>query len=47
MKRLFDHRRIIAFALCVFMVLPLCACTDDEPVQKQIFAMDTIMNITA
>ena len=47
MKRLFDHRRIIAFALCIFMVLPLCACTDDEPVQKQIFAMDTIMNITA
>lgn len=47
MKRLFDHRRIIAFALCVFMVLPLCACTNDEPVQKQIFAMDTIMNITA
>lgn len=47
MKRLFDHRRIIAFALCVFMVLPLCACTNDEPVQKQLFAMDTIMNITA
>lgn len=29
------------------MVLPLCACTNDEPVQKQIFAMDTVMNLTA
>lgn len=47
MKRLFDHRRIIASALCIFMVLPLYACTNDEPVQKQIFAMDTVMNLTA
>lgn len=29
------------------MVLPLYACTNDEPVQKQIFAMDTVMNLTA
>lgn len=47
MKRYFDHRRVIAFALCIFMVLPLCACANDEPVQKQVFAMDTVMNITA
>lgn len=29
------------------MLLPLCACGKDEPVQKQVFAMDTIMTLTA
>ena len=42
MKRFFTNR-IIASLLCVCMLLPLCACSKDEPVQKQIFAMDTVM----
>ena len=46
MKRFFSNR-IIAGLLCVCMLLPLCACSKDEPVQKQIFAMDTVMNLTA
>ena len=46
MKRFFTNR-IIASLLCVCMLLPLCACSKDEPVQKQIFAMDTVMNLTA
>lgn len=29
------------------MLLPLCACDGDEPVQQQVFAMDTIMTLTA
>lgn len=38
---------IISFVLCLSMLLPLCACSKDEPVQKQVFAMDTIMTLTA
>lgn len=33
--------------MCLAMLLPLCACGGDEPVQKQVFAMDTIMTLTA
>lgn len=29
------------------MLLPLAACTSDEPVQTQLFAMDTMMSLTA
>ncbi len=39
--------KIIALLLCAAMVLPLCACSGNEPVQKQIFAMDTVMTLTA
>lgn len=39
--------KIFALILCLSMVLPLCACGDSEPVQKQVFAMDTIMTLTA
>ena len=38
---------MIAAVLCVCMVLPLCACSSDKPEQKQIFAMDTVMTLTA
>lgn len=38
---------IISFILCCAMMLPLCACGKSEPVQQQIFAMDTIMTLTA
>lgn len=38
---------IIAAIMCISMLLPLCACGEEEPVQKQVFAMDTIMTLTA
>lgn len=40
-------KKIIAIMLCLCMVLPLCACSSDEPVQKQIYSMDTVMTLTA
>ena len=39
--------KICAFALCFAMLVPLCACSSSEPVQKQLFAMDTVMTLTA
>lgn len=39
--------KTISFILCLAMLLPLCACTSAEPVQEQVFAMDTIMTLTA
>lgn len=39
--------KLTALILCVALALPLCACSDSEPVQKQIFAMDTVMTLTA
>ena len=47
MKHNFKYARLVAAALCVCLLLPLGGCASDEPVQKQIFAMDTVMNITA
>lgn len=44
-KKLFF--KIISLVMCLAMLLPLCACAVDEPVQKQVFAMDTIMTLTA
>lgn len=44
-KKLFF--KIIMLVMCLTMLLPLCACAVDEPVQKQVFAMDTIMTLTA
>ncbi len=38
---------IISLILCCVMLLPLCACGKNEPVQQQIFAMDTVMTLTA
>lgn len=45
--RRFFVKRTVAVLLCVCLLLPLCACSRNEPVQKQIFAMDTVMNLTA
>lgn len=39
--------KLIALILCAAMALPLCACSNDEMKQKQIFAMDTVMTLTA
>ena len=39
--------KTISFILCLAMLLPLCACTSAEPVQEQVFAMDTVMTLTA
>lgn len=38
---------IISLILCVSMLLPLCACGKNEAVQQQVFAMDTLMTLTA
>lgn len=38
---------MIALVLCAAVLLPLCACGRDEPVYKQLFAMDTVMTLTA
>lgn len=47
MKRIMLNKRLIAAAICLAMLLPLGACTSEEPTQKQIFAMDTVMTMTA
>lgn len=39
--------KLISLILCIALALPLCACSNSEPVQKQIFAMDTVMTLTA
>ncbi|NCB50386.1 MAG: FAD:protein FMN transferase [Clostridia bacterium] len=40
--------RIISLLLCAFLLLPLCGCVKkDEAFKKQIFAMDTVMTLTA
>ena len=39
--------KLISIILCITMALPLCACSNDEPKQKQVFAMDTVMTLTA
>lgn len=38
---------IISIVMCLAMLMPLCACGGGEPMQKQVFAMDTIMTLTA
>lgn len=40
------QKKIIALIICLSMVLPLSACGDKQ-LQKQIFAMDTVMTLTA
>ena len=39
--------RIMALLLCAAMLLPLSACGRTEPMYKQLFAMDTVMTLTA
>lgn len=47
MKRYNFRQRLVALALGVLTALTLCSCSSDEPVQKQLFAMDTVMTLTA
>lgn len=47
MKRYKIKTRLVALFAAVLMLLSLTGCTEQEPVQKQIFAMDTVMTITA
>jgi len=39
--------KIISLLLCAAMLLPLAACGKSEPEYKQLFAMDTVMTLTA
>ena len=47
MKHTEFGKKLISIILCIVMALPLCACSNDEPKQKQVFAMDTVMTLTA
>lgn len=47
MKRFSHRKKCLALLLCLCTALSLGGCANNEPVQKQIFAMDTVMNITA
>ncbi len=38
--------RLLSVVLCIAMALSLCACSEEEK-QKQLFAMDTVMTLTA
>ena len=40
-------KRILIAALCLTMLLPLAACGETKMSQRQVFAMDTIMTLTA
>lgn len=46
MKKKFSVK-ICAAVLCLALILPLCSCSGSSPVQKQLFAMDTVMTLTA
>ena len=39
-------KKVIALTVCLAMLIPLCACGDTKE-QKQVFAMDTVMTLTA
>jgi len=40
-------RRLTALLLCLIMLLPLAACGESKMAQKQVFAMDSVMTLTA
>ncbi len=40
-------KRILVVVLCLMMLLPLAACGEMQMSQRQVFAMDTIMTLTA
>ena len=40
-------KRILIVALCLMLLLPLAACGETQMSQRQVFAMDTIMTLTA
>lgn len=39
--------KICAVLLCLALMLPLCSCSGSTSSQKQLFAMDTVMTLTA
>lgn len=47
--KIFSKRalRLTAFLLCLLMILPLAACGENRKQQREIYAMDTIMTLTA
>ena len=47
MKHTHLHTRLLALLLCCALVLPLSACGEDKSTTQQIFAMDTVMDLTA
>ena len=40
-------KRTLALLLCLIMALPLAACGETRMSQRQVFAMDTVMTLTA
>ena len=47
MKHTHLHTRLLALLLCCALVLPLSACGEAKNTTQQIFAMDTVMDLTA
>ena len=47
MKHRSPLKRTLALLLCLIMVLPLAACGETRMSQRQVFAMDTVMTLTA
>ena len=47
MREIKNVRRLVCIVLCMCMVLPLSACGESKMTQRQVFAMDTVMTLTA
>ncbi len=47
MKKTSNIKRILIISLCLCMMLPLAACGETKESQRQVFAMDTVMTLTA
>jgi len=47
MKQLSSIKRTLVLCLCLSMLLPLAGCGETKMLQRQIFAMDTVMTLTA
>ena len=47
MREIKNVRRLVCIVLCICMVLPLSACGESKMTQRQVFAMDTVMTLTA
>ena len=47
MKKLSTIKRLLSLCLCLVLLLPLAGCGETKMAQRQVFAMDTIMTLTA
>ena len=47
MKKLSTLKRLLILCLCLVTLLPLAGCGETKMAQRQVFAMDTIMTLTA